>query len=82
MSIIEISEINKYCDPYSILIVTNKRKLVRLKCPFPVQVIKASQLLKINDILIVDSVKIDLNFELIYIINLIPYPYSFFKIMY
>jgi hypothetical protein len=32
-----LEEIRKYCDPYSILVIAD-RKLVRLRCPFKVRV--------------------------------------------
>lgn len=78
----EISEINKYCDPHSVLIVTNRNKLVRLKCPFKVQVICNIVGLQEGEIVFVESVKINLNLNLVYLIKDKYYHYRNFMILF
>lgn len=80
MSIIEISEINKYCDPHSVLIVTNRNKLIRLKCPFKIEVIQAIDIFKVGEIKYVEMVKVDSMLQLVYMINGKGYNYWHFKI--
>jgi hypothetical protein len=76
----EIAEINMYCDPYSILVVTNKRRLVRLKCPFQVQFTQDIDQHKTGDIAYVDRVIISDDLQLIYIVKKVGYHYTYCKI--
>lgn len=76
----EIAEINKYCDPHSILVVTNKNKLIRLKCPFKVKVIQSIDVFKIEEIMFVEMVKVDAMLQLVYVINGKAYYYRYFRI--
>lgn len=76
----EIAEINRYCDPYSILIVTSKRRLIRLKCPFQVEVIRDIDTYVSGDLKYVDAVRVDMNARLVYSIEDRLYSYSFFRI--
>lgn len=77
----EIAEINKYCDPNSILVVTNRNKLIRLKCPFKVEVIQSIDVFKIDEIKFVEMVKVDPMLQLVYVINGKGYHYSYFRIL-
>lgn len=71
----------KYSSPYSILIVTESNKLVELKCPFKVKVIKIVGVLKLSEIKIVAKVKIASNLKLVYIVDELPYFYYYFDIL-
>lgn len=78
----EIAEINKYCTPNSILIVTKNKKLVRLFCPFYVKAITDIGNIKTNEILKVEKVKITERLELVYVIGGSNYLYKHFIIHY
>lgn len=82
MNITEIAEINKYCTPNSILIVTKNKKLVRLFCPFYVKAIENIGGIKINEIVKVEKVKITERLELVYVIGGSNYLYNHFIIHY
>jgi len=76
----EIAEINKYCDPYSILVVTNKKRLIRLKCPFEVETIINIGKLTKGQTVKVEAVKINSHLQLLYLVQRKYYLYSYFKI--
>jgi len=76
----EIAEINMYCDFNSILVVTNKRRLVRLKCPFQIKVLNNIDSYKKGDLAYVDAVKINNDLQLVYIIKGKGYNYAYCKI--
>jgi hypothetical protein len=76
----ELAEINRYCDPYSILVVTNKRRLIRLKCPFEAEAVINIDKLKKGQIVKVEAVKINTQLQLLYLVQRKYYSYSYFKI--
>lgn len=78
----EIAEINKYCTPNSILIVTKNKKLVRLFCPFYVKALQDLCFIKKDEIVKVDKVKITQSLELVYVISGGNYLYKYFIIHY
>jgi hypothetical protein len=78
----EIAEINKYCTPDSILIVTKSRKLIRLFCPFQVKTIRDIGKIKKSDIATVTKIKITQTLQLVYVIEGDNYLYSNFIILY
>ena len=78
----EIAEINKYCTPNSILIVTKNKKLVRLFCPFYVKALQDIGFIKKDEIVKVEKVKITQSMELVYIIYGYNYLYKYFIIHY
>jgi len=78
----EIAEINKYCTPNSILIVTKNKKLVRLFCPFYVKALQDLDFIKKDEIVKVEKVKITQSVELVYVINGGNYMYRYFAIHY
>jgi hypothetical protein len=78
----ELEEINFYCDPASVLIVTNKKRLLRLLCPFKVEVIQDLHAFKRGTIVEVDAVKIDLQFRLVYVIQQQYYLHKHFRILF
>jgi len=76
-----ISDINKYCQPNSILIIDAKRKLIRLYCPFKVMAICDIHYLKAADLLEVVAVKISDELLMLYVIRQVAYPYYCFIIL-
>lgn len=78
----EISEINKYCDPYSILVVTNKNRLLRLKCPFLVEVVCNIDGFYKGEKVLVESVKINIDLNLVYLVKKKYYHYRNFVILF
>lgn len=71
----------KYSSPFSILVVTETNKLVELRCPFNVRVIKLVGDMRLTEIKTVTKVKIASNFKLVYIIDETPYYYHYFDIL-
>ncbi len=71
----------KYSSPYSILVVTKEDKLIELRCPFEVEVIKNIKNMINGQIKEVSRVKLATNNKLVYIINEEPYFYDYFKIL-
>ena len=78
----EIAEINQYCTPNSILIVTKGKKLVRLFCPFDVKALQNVGFIKKDEIIKVEKVKITERLELVYVIGGYNYLYKYFTILY
>jgi len=58
-----------YVDPYSLLVATRHRKIVRIYCPFPVRVEKPVGKFQKGQDVSVDMVKSDPDGWLIYIIQ-------------
>ena len=77
----EIEEINKYCSPYSLLVITEKGILVRIDCPFEVKVRIAVDNFKKGENLIVQAVKMDLSYTLVYTVSGKSYYYYHFIIL-
>ena len=71
----------KYSSPYSILVVTKEDKLIELRCPFEVEVIKNIKNMMNGQIKEVSQVKLATNNKLVYIINEEPFFYDHFKIL-
>jgi hypothetical protein len=65
----ELHDINKYCSPSSILVINANGELIRLYCPFEVQVVQSVNAYSIGDILTVVQVKMDAQYTLVYIID-------------
>jgi len=70
----------KYSTPFSILIITHEDRLIELHCPFEVKVIKSVKNLIVGEIRIVTQIKLATNNKLVYIVNTIPFYYSYFDI--
>lgn len=81
MSSKELSEIEKYCSPVSLLIVNANGELLRLNCPFQVIVLLEVGTLMTNATAIVTEVKVDSKLILVYIINKQGYYYYNFSII-
>ena len=77
----EIAEINKYCNPASVLAVTREGALIRVNCPFNVEVILKVEAFSIGDRLTVIQVKMDAQLTLVYIINNKGYYYYNFTLL-
>ena len=71
----------KYSSPYSILVVTKEDKLIELRCPFEVEVIKNIKNMMNGQIKEVTMVKLATNNKLVYIIDDNPFFYDYFKIL-
>ena len=71
----------KYSSPFSILVITKEDKLIELKCPFEVEVIKNVKNMMISQIKEVSQVKLATNNKLVYIIEEKPYYYYYFTIL-
>ena len=76
-----IEEINRYCQPNSLLIIDRKGILRRLYCPFKVKVISHIHYLRMNDVVDVLAVKISSDLVLLYVIQQLAYPYFYFIII-
>jgi hypothetical protein len=71
----------KYSSPYSVLVVTHEDKLIELKCPFKVEVVKSIKNFMVGQIKEVAQVKLATNNKLVYIIDDEAYFYSYFTII-
>jgi hypothetical protein len=76
-----ISEMMKYCDPNSILVLGFAGQLLRIYTPFDVLVLQSIGDLVKGDVHAVDSVKITLDLKDVYIIEGKAYYLHFFKIL-
>jgi len=70
-----------YIDPYSLLVATRERKIVRIYCPFTVRVIKPVGKFQKGQDVSVEMVKSDPDGWLIYIIQGKAYWYGNFQII-
>lgn len=77
----EIAEILKFSSPNIIYIITWNNILKKMFCPFQVIVKCDIGDLKKNDIVFVDSVKVNLEIKTIYIINSKAYYHHYFDIL-
>lgn len=80
MSSNEMNEINRYCSPYSLLVLTPK-KLLRLYCPFAVEALYNSEGISKGESYQVSKVQIYTDRKMVYIINETAYIYSVFRII-
>lgn len=75
-----LEEIRKYCDPYSLLAVTG-RKLIRIRCPFRVQVLIDYAGWKAGEIVSVEKIMVTRDLKMVYIIQGQGYHFFFFRIL-
>ena len=75
-----MAEINRYCSPYSILVITPGR-LLRLYCPFKVRVIFPVKKFNPGEILKVSQVLLTHDLYMVYMINKEGYFYYHFAII-
>tara|TARA_R110002124_G_scaffold231813_1_gene397038 strand:- start:292 stop:540 length:249 start_codon:yes stop_codon:yes gene_type:complete len=71
----------KYSSPFSILVVTREDRIMELKCPFKVEVIKNVKNMMLSQVKEVAQVKLSTNNKLVYIIEDKPYFYYYFSIL-
>jgi hypothetical protein len=76
-----ITELMKYCDPISILVIGFGGQLIRLYCPFTVIVIYPVGELEKGDAYLVDAVKVTLELRDVYIIENKAYYIIHFRII-
>ena len=75
-----LEEIRKYCDPYSILVIAD-RKLMRIRCPFRVRVLVAFAGWKGGEIVWVERIMITRELYMIYLIKSVGYHFFLFQIL-
>lgn len=75
-----MTEINRYCSPYSLLVLTPK-KLIRVYCPFNVEAVSNAKGILKGNIYRVILVKIYTDRQMIYVIGDKAYSYYMFKIL-
>jgi hypothetical protein len=73
-------EINRYCSPKSLLVITPKGKLIRIYCPFQVQCIEPVDQLKEFGLYMVSSVLMTEVGVIVYVIGNDSYHYHNFLI--
>ena len=71
----------RYSSPFSILVITKDNRLIELKCPFKIEVIKSVKNMVVTQIKEVTQVKLATNNKLVYIIDDAPYYYYYFNII-
>lgn len=76
-----ISELMKWVDPYSILVIDQYGQLRRIYCPFRVVVIIPVGELQSDNVVSVVAVKITLELKDVYIIGGKGYYFIYFKIL-
>lgn len=72
--------LNKYVDPYSILVINSKKKLFRVFCPFKVRCCVNLQSFGKGTELVVDMIKTTNDNKIVYCIGGKDYYHSFFSI--
>jgi hypothetical protein len=75
-----LEEIRKYCDPYSILVIAD-RKLIRVRCPFRVRVLMEFACWNEGDIVKVEKIMVTRELQMVYIIGGNGYHFFFFQIL-
>lgn len=75
-----LGEIRKYCDPYSILVITG-RKLIRVRCPFRVRVLTDLVIWKEGEIVKVDKIMVTRDLQMVYIVWGTGYHFYLFRIL-
>ena len=76
-----ITELMKYCDPHSLLVIGIEGQLIRLYCPFTVvPILSIGELIK-GDVYLVVAVKVTLELEDVYIIEGKAYFIMHFRII-
>ena len=76
-----IRELFKIVKTNSILIISAEGKLIRLYCPFEVEVIEHLKDMKVGDIVWVEAVKMTLTLKDVYIIKGRAYYVWYFKVV-
>jgi len=77
----EQSEIEKFCSPFSMLVINSNGELLRLECPFRVIVVLTIDSLHKDSEATVAEVRMDKKLILVYVINQRGYYYFNFSII-
>jgi len=77
----EIRQINKFCSPLELYVITPKGNLVKVYCPIKVVCIKSVGRLKAGQLVYVDEVRITNTLILVYQIGKAAYYYYCFRIV-
>ena len=75
-----LEEIRKYCDPYSILVIAD-RKLIRIRCPFVVRVRIEFAGWDEGDIVQVEKIMVTRDLQMVFIIGGNGYHFYLFQIL-
>ena len=81
MSDQELAELLKHCNPKEIYVITWNNRLLRLKCPFRVEVITNVGLLLKGEIVLVTEIKVTKDIKTVFIIERNAYYYYHFAIL-
>jgi hypothetical protein len=77
----ELAELLKYSSPLEIYVITWKNTLIKLYCPFEVQVLQDIGTLKSGQFVFVDEIKVTIELKTVYIIGDNAYYYYHFHIV-
>ena len=77
----QLAEILKYSSSKEIFAVTWDNRLLTLKCPFKVKVIKEVATIKLGQILTVDKVKTSFDLKTVFMIEGKAYFYHYFDLI-
>ena len=75
------AELLKYASPRNILVVTWDNRVIELRCPFRVEVVKDVGVLRVGSIALVQWVKISTSFITVFVIDDDAYYYHHFHIL-
>ncbi len=77
----ELAELLKYSSPLEIYVITWKNTLIKLFCPFGVQVLQDIGTLKKGQFVFVDEIKVTIELKTVFIIDTKAYYYYHFEIV-
>ena len=77
----ELAEQLKYSSPREIYVITWKNTLIKLHCPFEVQVLQDIGTLKTGQFVLVDEIKVTIELKTVFIIDTKAYYYYHFEIV-
>ena len=77
----ELAELLKYSSPLEIYVITWKNTLIKLFCPFEVQVLQDIGTLKKGQFVFVDEIKVTIELKTVFIIDTKAYYYYYFEIV-
>jgi hypothetical protein len=77
----ELVELLKYSSPLEIYVVSWKNNLIKVYCPFEVQVLQDIGTLKTGQFVFVDEIKVTIELKTVYIIGDKAYYYYHFHIV-
>jgi hypothetical protein len=81
MSNQELAELLKHSNPKEIYVVTWNNRLLRLKCPFSVEVTTNVGLLMKGEIVLVTEIRVTREVKTVFIIEMNAYYYHHFDIL-